>query len=111
MSIHSSLKSPNTMKRHRSVLSRLERVKILQDKGLLDLQSACVSGLPKVKHLKIRIKKEKAATAAGGTQAAAGSGQPAASAAQPAAGSSKASAGKVAAPKAAAASKASEAKK
>ena len=64
MSIHRSLKSANTMKRHRSVLSRLERVKILEDKGSLDPAEANVLGLPKVKHLKLRIRKEKAAAAA-----------------------------------------------
>ncbi len=53
------------MKRHRSVLSRLERVRILQEQGILTEESS-VLGLPKVKHLKIRIRKEKAATAATG---------------------------------------------
>ena len=57
MSIHRSLKSANTMKRHRSVLSRLERARILQGKGLLDLEGSSVLGLPKVKHLKMRIRK------------------------------------------------------
>ncbi len=74
MSIHRSLKSTNTMKRHRSVLSRLERTKILQDKGFLDLQSSSVLGLPKVKHLKMRIRKEKAAAATPEAGAAAGTG-------------------------------------
>ncbi len=85
MSIHRSLKSVNTMKRHRSVLSRLERTKILQEKGSLDLQSSSVLGLPKVKHLKMRIRKEKAAavTPEGGA-AAAPAGTPAAAGAAPA---------------------------
>ncbi len=72
MSIHRSLKSTNTMKRHRSVLSRLERAKILQEKGFLDLSGSSVLGLPKVKHLKMRIRKEKAAAAAPEAGAAAG---------------------------------------
>ena len=84
MSIHRSLKSTNTMKRHRSVLSRLERTKILQEKGSLDLQSSSVLGLPKVKHLKMRIRKEKAAAAAPEAGAAAPAGTPAAAAAAPA---------------------------
>lgn len=48
------------MKRHRSVLSRLERVKRLQSQGVLDMGQSSFLGLPKVKHLKIRVKKEKA---------------------------------------------------
>ncbi len=60
MSIHTSLKSSSTMKRHRSVLSRLERVKTLEEQGLLKEEPSPL-GLPKVKHLKIRIRKEKAA--------------------------------------------------
>ncbi len=88
MSIHRSLKSANTMKRHRSVLSRLERVKILEDKGSLDPAEANVLGLPKVKHLKLRIRKEKAAAAAEGAAAAPGSA--AAAAAPPAAGAAPA---------------------
>lgn len=72
MSIHRSLKSANTMRRHRSVLSRLERARILQDKGLLDLEGSSVLGMPKVKHLKMRIRKEKAAAATPEGGAAAG---------------------------------------
>ena len=83
MSIHSSFKTADTMKRHRSVLSRRERTLILQEKGSLDLEASSVLGLPKVKHLKMRIRKEKAAaataeggaaagTTAGGTAAASG---------------------------------------
>lgn len=110
MSIHRSLKSANTMKRHRSVLSRLERVRILQEKGTLDFGTASVLGLPKVKHLKIRIRKEKAAAAAGaeggaapGTEAAPAAGakpapgggpKPAAGAAKPAGAPAKAEAAK-----------------
>ena len=72
MSIHRSLRSANTMKRHRSVLSRLERSRILQEKGALDLQASSVLGLPKVKHLKMRVRKEKAAA----TEATAGAATP-----------------------------------
>ena len=72
MSLHRSLKSANTMKRHRSVLSRLERTRILQEKGSLDLESSSILGLPKVKHLKMRIRKEKAAAATSEAGAAAG---------------------------------------
>ena len=81
MSIHRSLKSANTMKRHRSVLSRLERSKILQQKGSLDLEGSSVLGLPKVKHLKMRIRKEKAATAGAEAGAAPAAGAAAGTAA------------------------------
>ena len=80
MSIHRSLKSTNTMKRHRSVLSRLERTKILQEKGVLDLEGSSVLGLPKVKHLKMRIRKEKAAAATEGGAAAGTAAAPGAAA-------------------------------
>ncbi|MBI3322787.1 MAG: small basic protein [Candidatus Omnitrophica bacterium] len=113
MSIHRSLKSADTMKRHRSVLSRLERVRVLQGKGALDLETGSVLGLPKVKHLKLRIRKEKAAAAPGAEGAAApaagaapaapagAGGKPAAAGAKPAAGGKPAAA----APKAEAAAK------
>ncbi len=85
MSIHRSLKSVDTLKRHRSVLSRLERIRILEEKGSLDLEGSSVLGLPKVKHLKMRIRKEKAAAtaeggAAAGTAAAPGAAAPGAAA-------------------------------
>ena len=70
------------MKRHRSVLSRLERVRLLQEKGELDLEKRSILGLPKVRHLRIRVRKEKAAAPAAGETAAAGT---AAGAAAPAA--------------------------
>ncbi|MBI3333264.1 MAG: small basic protein [Candidatus Omnitrophica bacterium] len=103
MSIHSSLKSAGTLKRHRSVLGRLERVKLLQERGLLDPEQSSLLGLPKVRHLKVRIRKEKAATPAAGTAAAAGTAP-----AEAAAGASPAAApaGK-GAPKAPASTKAS----
>ena len=78
MSIHSSFKTADTMKRHRSVLSRLERIKFLSQKGTLSLEESSFLGLPKVKHLKIRIKKEKAAAAPGTAEVAAGATTPAA---------------------------------
>ncbi len=74
MSIHSSLKSTGTMKRHRSVLSRLERVRLLQEKGRLNVEEASVLGLPKVRHLKMRVRKEKAAAAPGAAPAGAETG-------------------------------------
>ncbi len=99
MSIHSSFKTADTMKRHRSVLTRLERVRILQEKGFLDLEKSSILGLPKVKHLRIRMKKEKAAAAAPGTEgAAAAPGDAKAAAPAGAAGAKPAAGGKGAAP-------------
>ncbi len=58
MSMHPSLRSTSSkMKRHRSVLSRLERLKTLQAKGLWD-ETRSPLGLPKVKNLKVTVKKE-----------------------------------------------------
>ena len=83
------------MKRHRSVLSRLERIKLLKERGLL-MENASVLGLPKVKHLKIRVRKEKAA----GPATAEGAAAPGTAAAAPAAGGAKAAPAKAAPSKA-----------
>ena len=95
MSLHRSLKSLSTMKRHRSVLSRLERVKILEERGILDLEKSSLTGLPKVKHLKIRVRKEKAAVAA--PQAAEAAASAGGGVAAPSAGAKPAATGKPAA--------------
>lgn len=83
MSQHPSLRSSEKDKKHRSVLKRYERVKTLKEKELWkDTES--VYGLPKVKILRFKIKKEKAAAAAAeGEEAApvAAEGQAAAKAA------------------------------
>lgn len=57
MSQHPSLKA-NTMRRHRSVLKRLERIKILKEKDEWK-EGYSFFGLPKIKTQKIKIKKEK----------------------------------------------------
>jgi small basic protein (TIGR04137 family) len=95
MSIHPSLTVSEKDKKARSVLKRTERIRQMLDKGNWKEGSA-VYGLPKLKSLRIKIKKEKvekAEVAADGTAAAA-----------PAAGGAKEAA--KAAPKAAPASKA-----
>lgn len=74
MSIHSSLRGAEKGKKHRSVLKRYERLKVLKGKNLWD-ESKSVLGILKVKMQKIRVKKEKAAAAepaagAGGAGAA-----------------------------------------
>ena len=68
MSQHPSLKSSNKTIQHRSVLKRFEKIKVLKDKDKwTDGNSAF--GLPKVKTLRFKIKKEKAAPAAEETAA------------------------------------------
>lgn len=77
MSVHPSLRGTGRMKRHRSVLTRLERLKTLLAKGAWQ-EGQSPLGLPKVKHLKITVKKEKAAAApaAEGVEAAAPPAEP-----------------------------------
>lgn len=85
MSIHSSLRAGGKGKKHRSVLKRYERLRILKDKNIWG-EDKSVLGIPKVKMQKIKVKKEKAAPeAAAGAAAAAPAAAPAA-AAKPAAG-------------------------
>lgn len=76
MSLHPSLRGTGKMKRHRSVLSRLERLKALSTKGLWD-ETQSPFGIPKVKHLKITVKKEKAAAPAAEATAGAAPAAPA----------------------------------
>jgi small basic protein (TIGR04137 family) len=59
MSIHPSLGASSRIRKQRSVLKRIEKIKHLMDKGLFNEQSS-VLGLPKIKYIKIKIKKEKA---------------------------------------------------
>ncbi len=73
MSIHSSLRAGGKGKKHRSVLKRYERLKVLRDKNLWTEENT-VLGIPKVKMQRLKVKKEKAAAEPG----AAGSGAPAA---------------------------------
>ncbi|OGW84017.1 MAG: hypothetical protein A3C47_01420 [Omnitrophica bacterium RIFCSPHIGHO2_02_FULL_51_18] len=63
MSIHSSLRGGGKGKKHRSVLKRYERLKILKDKKLWS-EERSVLGIPKVKMQRLKVKKEKAAEAA-----------------------------------------------
>jgi small basic protein (TIGR04137 family) len=60
MSIHPSLKVSSAGRKHRSVLKRFERLSILKEKGLLKEEDS-VFGMPKLKIIKVKIKKEKAA--------------------------------------------------
>jgi len=70
MSQHPSLRSSEKNKQHRSVLKRFERIKSLKEKEKWTEEDS-VYGLPKVKILRFKIKKEKAAAAAEGTEAVA----------------------------------------
>jgi small basic protein (TIGR04137 family) len=78
MSIHSSLRSGGQGKKHRSVLKRFERLKVLKDKTIWT-ESKSVLGLPKVKQQRLKVKKEKVVKeAAAGPAAGAASPQGAA---------------------------------
>lgn len=76
MSIHPSLTISEKDKKVRSVLSRAERIKQMREKNKWK-QGDTVFGLPKLKTLRIKIKKEKTEKAEG-TATAAGSAAPAA---------------------------------
>ena len=64
MSQHPSLRSSEKDKKHRSVLKRYERVKLLKEKDKWEEKKDSVYGLPKVKIIRFKIKKEKAVAAA-----------------------------------------------
>jgi len=74
MSIHPSLAISDKDKKARSVLKRTERLKMMHEKGQWK-EGDKICGLPKIKTLRIKIKKEKAekaaTTAEGATGAAA----------------------------------------
>ena len=89
MSIHSSLRTGSKGRKHRSVLKRHERLRMLKDKNLWS-EAVSVLGIPKVKMQRIKVKKEKAAAADATTGAAApAAGAAPAKAAAPAAKSEK----------------------
>jgi small basic protein (TIGR04137 family) len=83
MSLDRSLKSANSLVRHRNVLSRAERLDKLAEQEKWN-DSKSVFGLPKVAHRKMTLAKIKDEPAAEGTAAAGAT--PAAGAAAPAAG-------------------------
>ena len=60
MSIHPSLKLSDKEKKQRSVLKRIERLRTMMEKDQWKPGDE-VYGLPKIKTLRIKIKKEKAA--------------------------------------------------
>ena len=104
MSLDRSLKSANSLVRHRNVLTRPERLAKLSEDGKWD-EAKSVFGLPKVAHRKVEAAKpvkEAAAEGAEGAAAAAGGAAPAAGAAAPAAAGAKGAAAPAAGAKAAA---------
>lgn len=60
MSIHPSLTSSGKEKKQRSVLKRIERLRTMMEKGQWK-EGDDVYGLPKIKTVRIKIKKEKTA--------------------------------------------------
>lgn len=73
MSIHPSLRSSDKDKKQRSVLKRTERLRSMLGKGQWK-EGDSVYGLPKIKTIRIKIKKEKVEkveTTAVGTEGAA----------------------------------------
>ena len=58
MSVHPSLKSTDKNKKQRSVLKRTERIKKMIDKDEWK-EGDSVYGLPKIKTIKLKLKKEK----------------------------------------------------
>jgi len=76
MTQHPSLRSGDKNKAHRSVLKRYERIKSLKEKEKWD-EDDSVFGLPKVKILRFKIKKEKAVAATEGAEATAPGATPA----------------------------------
>jgi len=91
MSIHPSLTISEKDKKTRSVLKRIERIRQMQEKGDWK-QGDSVYGLPKIKTLRIKIKKEKVEKAATTEE-----GAPASSGAKDAKAAPKAAAPKAAA--------------
>ena len=77
MSIHPSLGAAVKGKQQKSVLKRAERIKHMIAKGLWKEDSK-IFGLPKIKALRIKIKKEKAAEKPAEEGAAAAPAAPAA---------------------------------
>ncbi|MHC4916010.1 MAG: small basic protein [Planctomycetota bacterium] len=58
MSLHSSLKRSSSAGRHRNVLKREERLAKLADDEKWDQEKDSIYGLPKVRSIKMRVKKK-----------------------------------------------------
>ena len=90
MSQHPSLRSSDNDSKNRSVLKRYERISLLKDREKWKEEDS-VFGLPKVKIVKFKVKKEKAVaeTAEGEVAPAAGAATKVTPAAKPAADAKK----------------------
>lgn len=93
MSIHPSLNISEKDKKPRSVLKRTERLRMMAEKNQWK-EGDDVYGLPKIKTVRIKIKKEKAAEKAETPAAAETAAAPAAAAKSPKEQSAKGSAAK-----------------
>ena len=80
MSQHPSLRVDSVGAKHRNVLKRYERVKKLQEQNRWQ-ERVSVFNLPKVKSVKIKVKKTKEGPAEGTAEAAVGAPVPGAAAA------------------------------
>jgi len=85
MSVHKSLRTGGSLTKHRNVLTRSERIKVLEEAGNWREGQNSVVGLRKVKSIKMAAKK-KAAKKEGAEGAAPATGAAAKPAAKPAAG-------------------------
>jgi len=91
MSMDRSLKSKASLSRHRNVLTRAERIKVLEENERFKLGETSPFGLPKVAHRKAAVGgKTKKAAPKEGEAAAAPDAAAAAAAAAPAAGAAPA---------------------
>ena len=84
MAIHPSLKTSDKVKKARSVMKRSERIRSMMEKGQWK-EGDDVYGLPKIKAVRIKIKKEKVEKVAEVVAGAEGAAAPAAGAAKEAA--------------------------
>ena len=73
MSLHPSLNSSDKDKKPRSVLKRIERLRTMMEKNQWK-EGDNIFGLPKIKTVRIKIKKEKAEKTAEATAAAPAAG-------------------------------------
>lgn len=102
MTLHKSLRTAGTLKRARNVLTRAERITILQDSGRWS-EGTSVFGLPKVRQYVMKRRHAKAAKKEEGVEGAVLTGgaapaEGAAAAARPFAGAKPAAGAKAAAP-------------
>ncbi len=72
MSVHKSLRTGGSLTKHRNVLTRIERIKVLEEAGGWREGQNSVLGLRKVKSIKLATKKKAAKKEGEGDAAAAG---------------------------------------